>query len=266
MRYPTLSRSGRRGGLGMVAFVGDGAVLPRQSGASERPMTADEALTYDFDHVAVATGSTWRRDGVGRWHIHPMPIDDDMEVLTPDDLMAGARPRGRRVVLYDDDHYYMGGVLAELLDAEGFEVVVVTPAAGVSAWTINTLEQHRIQRRLLEMGIELVLSSAVTEVGPDGVTLTNAFTRREAGIAADSLVIVTARLPNEGLVSDLEARRSEWERAGLQSVQAVGDAYAPGTIAAAVWAGHRYAEELDADIDPAATPFRREVTGLSIDG
>ena len=39
--------------------------------------------------------------------------------------------------------------------------------------------------------------------------------------------------------------------------------YAPGTIAAAVWAGRRYAEEFDADAGPIAKDMRREVTGLA---
>jgi dimethylamine/trimethylamine dehydrogenase len=44
----------------------------------------------------------------------------------------------------------------------------------------------------------------------------------------------------------------------------VGDAYSPGTIAAAVWDGRRYAEELDAPPgDPDAPPFRREVVELA---
>ncbi|MDH3605414.1 MAG: FAD-dependent oxidoreductase [Acidimicrobiia bacterium] len=230
----------------------------------ESDMTADELLTYDFTHVAVATGSTWRRDGVGRWHTRPMPIDDDMEILTPDDLMAGKRPRGNRVVLFDDDGYYLGGVLAELLDGEGFAVVLVTPAAAVSAWTVNTLEQHRIQRKLMEMGVEIKLSSAVTEVNEEGVTIANTFTGREASIACHSVVSVTARLPNEPLFDELEGRRGEWEAAGLKSVRAIGDAWAPGTIAAAVWDGHRYAEELDTAPNPDGTPFRREAAGLSV--
>jgi dimethylamine/trimethylamine dehydrogenase len=29
-------------------------------------VTADEILSYDFDHVAVATGARWRADAVGR--------------------------------------------------------------------------------------------------------------------------------------------------------------------------------------------------------
>ncbi len=43
----------------------------------------------------------------------------------------------------------------------------------------------------------------------------------------------------------------------------VGDALAPGTIAAAVWSGRRYAEEFDEDQGPIAATMRREVTGLS---
>ena len=34
----------------------------------ESDMAAEEPLPYGFDHIAVATGSVWRRDGVGRWH------------------------------------------------------------------------------------------------------------------------------------------------------------------------------------------------------
>jgi len=231
----------------------------------ESEMTAEEVLTYDFTHVAVATGSTWRRDGVGRRHTHAMPVDEAMEVLTPDDLMGGTRPKGKRIVLYDDDHYYMGGVLAELLRGEGYEVVLVTPASTASAWTVNTLEQARIHRRLLEIGVELVLSNAVMAAEAGAATLVNTYTDRESIIPAEALVLVTARLPDDRLVTDLEVRRDEWSRAGLSSVRAVGDAWAPGTIAAAVWDGHRYAEELDTDIDPDVTPFRREVTGLSIE-
>ena len=54
--------------------------------------------------------------------------------------MAGELPQGH-VVLFDDDHYYMGGVIAERLVAAGCSVTLVTPAAYVSDWTRNTLEQ-----------------------------------------------------------------------------------------------------------------------------
>ena len=49
------------------------------------------------------------------------------------------------------------------------------------------------------------------------------------------------------------------------TVRAICDAFAPGTIAAAVWDGHRYAEELDdpAVANNAQAPFKREVVTLA---
>ena len=66
-----------------------------------------------------------------------------------------------------------------------------------------------------------------------------------ASFRCDAVVLVTARLPDDELAEELQLRRSDWAAAGVRSVRAVGDAWAPGTIATAVWDGRRYAEELD---------------------
>src|SRR5262249_44725601 len=224
---------------------------------------ADVVVEFDFQHIAVATGAAWRRDGVARWHTLPIPIDTTADVLTPDDLMAGRRPSGSRVVVYDDDHYYMGGVVAELLQGEGFDVEVVTPAPQVSAWTINTMEVDKIQRRLLLAGVMLRTSAALTAVCESTVTVASTYTGRLSEVAADSVVMVTARLPQEELFLQLQASQ---ELGQVASVRAIGDAWAPGTIAAAVWAGRRFAEEFDADLPGNdVVPFRREVTQLHPD-
>jgi len=230
----------RRGQLGKLANV---------EVALESEVTADEAREYGFDHVAVATGSRWRADGVGRRHTRPIPLDL-VDVLTPDDLFAGTRPAGDRVVLYDDDHYYLGGALAELLAGEGKHVTLVTPAALVSEWTVNTMEQPRIHKRLVEAGVELVTAHDLAGAGGGEARLVDTFTRRESSIPLDSLVLVTARLPNDELARDL-------------GVTAVGDALAPGTIASAVWDGRRYAEELDTPPRGDDLPFKREVVKLA---
>jgi len=226
-------------------------------------MTAADIAEFGFRHVAVATGAAWRRDGVARWHTQPVPAHPSADVLTPDDLMAGWRPSGSRVVVYDDDHYYLGGVLAELLQNEGFEVEIITPAPQVSAWTVNTMEVDRIQRRLLLAGVTLRTSAAVTEVGAGKVTVASAYTGQLSEAAADSVVMVTARLPEDELYLDLLTRQEQGE---ITSVRAIGDAWAPGTIAAAVWSGRRYAEEFDTDRPGNdGVPFRREVTKLHAD-
>lgn len=229
----------------------------------ESEMTVDDILGADFQHVAVATGSTWRSDGVGRWHTLAIPLDDAMPVFAPDDLMAGKRPDGKRVVIYDDDHYYMGGVLAELLIAEGYSVALVTSAPTVSSWTGNTLELDRIQTRMRELHVELHLSTVFNNTVASGVTTACVYTGRERHLAADAAVFVTARRPNDSLARDLRAVESRWSDHGLLSVTAVADALAPGTIAAAVWDGRRFAEDLGRTIDPDVTPYLREVTMIA---
>jgi dimethylamine/trimethylamine dehydrogenase len=217
--------------------------------ALESDVRADEVREYGFDHVAVATGARWRADGIGRQHTRPIPIDL-VDVLTPDDLFAGLRPTGDHVVLYDDDHYYLGGTIAELLAAEGKHVALVTPAVRVSEWTVNTMEQPRIHKRLVEAGVQLLTARDLVGAGGGEAQLVDTFTHRESAIPVDSLVLVTARLPNDDLAREL-------------GVTAVGDALAPGTIASAVWDGRRYAEELDTPPRGDDLPYRREVVKLA---
>jgi dimethylamine/trimethylamine dehydrogenase len=236
--------------------------LPEVKIYLESRLTAQDILGFGFEHVAIATGSVWRRDGVGRVRTMPLPAEPAMPVFTPDDLMSGILPNGR-IVIYDDDHFYMGGVLAELLMANGCTVTLVTPATRVSDWTTNTLEQGFIQRRLLERGVDLVLSHALNLIGPGYVEVACSYTGRSSRIEAEAVVLVTARLPEDRLYLDVKAREAEWESAGIVSVKLIGDAAAPAPIAWAVHAGHRYARELDESDPGDAPPFRREVAALS---
>ncbi|MCB2093775.1 MAG: FAD-dependent oxidoreductase [Rhodobacteraceae bacterium] len=226
-------------------------------------LSAQDVLDFGFEHVAIATGSTWRRDGVARHNLAPIAIDTAMPVFTPDDLMAGNLPKGGEIVLYDDDHYYMGGVLAELLVQKGAKVTLVTPANLVSEWALNTLEQIRIQSRMIELGVTIVTAQAVSAVGAKGVTLSCAFTGRKRELACDAVVLVTTRLPEDALWHDLKARDGEWAAAGIKSVRRIGDADAPAPIAWATYAGHRFARELDGEPLNGALSFRREVTEIT---
>ncbi len=225
-------------------------------------LSAEDVLDFGFENVAVATGSTWRRDGVARFNLLPIPIDAAMAVFTPDDLMAGRLPPSGHVVLYDDDHYYMGGVLAELMVASGLRVTLVTPANLVSEWTLNTLEQRRIQARMIALGVTIVTARAVSGIGAGGVTLACAFTGRTRELACDAVVLVTARLPADGLWQELRRREGEWAAAGLRRVVAIGDADAPAPIAWATYAGHRFARELDTGPAGDGPAFRRELAEL----
>jgi dimethylamine/trimethylamine dehydrogenase len=200
---------------------------------------------------------------VARRVLKPVPIAAGADVLTPDEIMAGRMPRNRSVMVYDDDHYYLGGVLAEHLVRAGFSVKLVTPSAMASAWTFMTMEQAFIQARLIELGIGIECNRVLRSIAADGAEFGCAYTGRPHRIEADSIVLVTARIPETSLHDALQNRAAEWPDTGLESVRLIGDDLAPATIAHAVYEGRRYAEQLGETIDPDRVPFKREVAGLA---
>ena len=164
--------------------------------------------------------------------------------------MSGVVPDGP-VVVYDDDHYYLGGVVAEHLRTLGLEVTLVTPANEVSTWTTHTEEQHRIQQRLLQLGIRIETGKTLSEIGRDGgASLECIYTETLSEVTAGSVVMVTSREPNDGLYTSLGP--------GVARTR-IGDSVAPGTIATAVYAGHQFAREFDSTPDADVfVRFRRE--------
>jgi len=221
--------------------------LPNVTVYLESGVDVDQILEFGADRVVIATGSLWRRTGIGRWHETPIEGWDRPSVLTPDDILAGVIPAGP-VVVYDDDHYYIGGVIAEALRRAGLDVTLVTPANEVSTWTRHTEEQHRIQAMILGMGITLETGTSVVRVDESSVTVASVHTERERHVEARSVVMVTSREPRDALFHAL---------AGRIAIDRIGDCLAPGTIATSVYSGHRYARELDAEV-PAGVPFLRE--------
>ncbi|MFP6745924.1 MAG: FAD-dependent oxidoreductase [Alphaproteobacteria bacterium] len=226
-------------------------------------MDAAGVLEAGCSLVALATGAHWRRDGVGRAIDDPVPGLESLAVYSPDDVMAGAEITGP-VVVYDDDHFYMGGVVAEALRNQGLEVDIVTPDPVVSSFTEFTLEQSRIQKQLLKAGVGIVTLHNLVELDSGGATVACVYTGKTRKLEAASVVMVTTMEPVDGLYHALVARQNEWADHGVRRIVRIGDCLAPGTIAAAVWSGHRFARELG---HPPGDefPYRREAMALSPD-
>ncbi len=241
--------------------VGQIQKMPNVTIYRDSALEADDVLNFGFEHICAATGARWRRDGIARFNLLPITIDETMPIFTPDDLMAGAKPSGH-VVVYDDDHYYMASVLAELLVKNGNSVTYVTPSTKVSEWSYNTLEQGLIQQRLLEIDVDVKITRGLSSVSASAVKIACTYTGRVTEIACDAVVMVTSRLPRDKIFLDLKALEKEWADYGISSVRVVGDANAPAAIAWATYAGHRYAEELDEPDLGDALPFRREIAEL----
>ena len=218
------------------------------------PLTAADVLEFGAEHVLLATGCRWRRDGFGR--SNGMGIAGFGEgVFTPDDVMDGLIPEGP-VVLFDDDYFYCGSTIADRLCTSGRSVYYVTPDDAIASWSQNTLDYRHIQARMHALGVVQVLSSTITAWRGDRVLLEHVWSGKSSELACASVVAVTARLPNDALYQALRELEAQWAGAGIRSVQCAGDALAPGLIVHAVYAGHRYARELD-EGPVGDVPFRR---------
>ena len=211
---------------------------------------------FDYSHVMLATGSYWRNDGIGRNHREPVPGLEKIDVFTPDDIMNDISVKGR-VVIYDDDHYYLGGVIAEKLRREGHEVLLVTPAATISSWSEWTLEQEQTQKLLIELGVEFATQTDLVSADAGMVELTCVFTDRRTEKDCDSLVLISERIPNDKLYHSLQEKSENLSEAGIKTLKCIGDCLAPSTIAAAVYSGHLAARELESD-QQEEVPFLRE--------
>ena len=210
---------------------------------------ASHVAEFDAGHTLIATGACWRRDGRGTHTPFGVPGCGETNTLTPDEIMAGSQAIGP-VLIYDDDHYYMGGVLAEQLATAGLEVSLVTPHAIPSSWTLMTDEQGFIQERLLKCGVSLVVGHVLEEFDGAQARIACIHTQRTRQIACATLVPVTMRESEDALYRVLTA-------AGGHAVTALGDCAVPGAIVHAIYAGHRFAREFDSVVST-ELPFWRE--------
>ena len=76
-------------------------------------------------------------------------------------------------------------------------------------------------------------------------------------VAFASILLLTARLPEDGLYHALGARSAEFADRGIAAIHRIGDCLAPATIAAAVFYGHELAVTIDRPSN-VAMPFLRE--------
>jgi len=223
----------------------------------DNKLTTEEILSLEHSHVILATGARWRSDGVGVTNWQAIAGTDQSHVVSPEHVFADHELIGP-IAVFDDDKFYMGAVIAEKLRLEGHEVTLVTTAPEVSPWTHNTLEQHRIQARVLDLGIRVITSHNISRVGISEIDINCVYSDKADVVAASSVVMVTSRQPNNDLQLSLNEDSSRLSDSGITSVTAIGDCLSPSTIASAVYEGHRVAREMDAPPEDPDMPFRRE--------
>ncbi|MGI9395139.1 MAG: NADH:flavin oxidoreductase, partial [Boseongicola sp.] len=117
-------------------------------------------------------------------------------------------------------------------------------------------EQHRVQARMIEMGVDIRCNQSLASLFATGAMSNCVFTGQETEIACNSAVLVTERHRNTDLFDTLGGQ-------GLQTLELIGDAAAPGLIVDAVFGGHRAARDFERSKSEADKAwFRREIVDL----
>ena len=212
----------------------------------ESRIAVGDIAGLEVGHVIVATGSAWADDGAGRHSPDGFDEVDPSMIVSANDVLKLREIGARHVAIYDDDHHYMGSVIALALVRAGHKVTLITPAGRACAWGEMTAEQYASNAALIQAGVEIVTNRIMTHVGGGGARLACVFGGAQTQVACDAVLPVTRRVPDRSPYDEMRVTDH-----GLKSLTLIGDAEAPGLIAHAVYSGHRAARGLDASDDEA---------------
>lgn len=245
-------------------------------------LSAQDIVDMEIAHICLATGSNWCRNGFGRTHHHGLDLSSaELGVLTADDLLKDFSSANKSndqnnihpladthtaapVLVYDDDHYYMGGVIAEHLHELGFAVSLATTESVISSWTVNTLEQEKIQSRLVSKKITLHTNRRISSIKGHNVELACTYGGGVIQNEYAAVIMVTARLPDTRLYDQLGSLRPD-KAPDNTTLQCIGDCHAPSTIAAAIYQGHQYARSFGTSRSSYSGDYTREFVNLEQD-
>ena len=208
----------------------------------------------------------------------PLPGADASrpDQLTPEQVIEGRKPIGKRVLVLNADTYFMAPSIAEKLAVAGHEVTLVT-AVHLANYMHFTLEYPNMMRRLHELHVNEVHNAFVSKIEPGRAEVYDIFgegskrsyrgpgvlprnpNKSQRWVEFDSLVLVTGRHSHDSLFRELKARSGEWQKNGVRDVYLIGDAEAPRLIADATFTGQRLAREIEEPKAQFPLPYKREV-------
>ena len=229
----------------------------------ESELTLSHINELGIDNIFLATGSSWRKDGIGRSRRKPIQGLETLKVLTPEMAIKESKNLSGPIVVYDDEQGYLAGVIADHLRSDDHEIIFITPASVVSPWTESTLEQKRIQKSLLVSGVNVICNKTIDKVEGSNLSLQCVFTGEIALLECSAIVMVTERIPNTTLYDQLVEQENSTEDGKTKHIQLIGDAESPGLIADAVFLGHLAAQNFEEpEQETQKAMFMREMPSL----
>lgn len=187
------------------------------------------------DAVIIATGARYSAGGRSITYDADIPGYDRSWVYRPEDILLDAmRPSGRIVVL-DGEGLHASAGIAEMLASGGSELTYVHAGfSPLSPRLVDSFEARHVVGRMKTAGVRFASTTWVRSIGEHRVTLYDVHTEEERTIeGVDAVVLVTGRIPQAGLASELERR--------VKQLFTIGDALAARPLAAATYEGQKFA-------------------------
>ena len=206
-------------------------------------MTVESVIDVNPDHVIIATGSSWAVDGIGKNHNTPIKKNSNSTVVSLDSLLLKQNLPSGKVLIFDDDHYYIGPVIALYLVQKGYDVSFVTPAGRCGQWSYYTEELYQSNAELINSGVKIFTNNNLLEIKSDSVILSCIFSGKTQNVTADWIVPITRREPRDKIFNELKSLY-DYKSLKLNSLIKIGDCEAPGIIASAIYSGYKAGIEL----------------------
>ena len=125
----------------------------------------------------------------------------------------------------------------------------------ISYWTQFTLEQERVEKKLMHLGVKLFPRHTLSAIRNGSASIRSTDTSVTSEQECAAVVLVTDRVSKDELYYELAPALTSGK---LRSLRRIGDAEAPNLIAQAVFSGHLAARNFDETISPDETPFKVE--------
>ena len=227
--------------------AGNGATIKTAS-----PVTAeniDAVLASEHpDHIVVASGARYRRDGFQGQTGKPLPGWETAHCVTWDEVALDKVKVAGEVLVIDEMADVAAPLTAVKMAKLGAKVRLLTKWPMIGWETTAEVYLHWILTYLYEAEVEMITDHAVKKISGTEVEIVNIYApSRSRRLKADTIVMATARSSENAMYHLLRERG--------RSVEAIGCAIAPRTVYEATLEGHRAARKLGA---PARSRTARE--------
>jgi 2,4-dienoyl-CoA reductase-like NADH-dependent reductase (Old Yellow Enzyme family)/thioredoxin reductase len=218
--------------------AGNGATIKTASPVT--PETIDAVLASERpDHIVVASGARYRRDGFQGQTGKPLPGWETAHCVSWDEVALDTVKVSGEVLVVDEMADVAAPLTAVKMAKLGAKVRLLTKWPMVGWETTAEVYLHWILTYLYEADVEMITDHAVKRISGTEVEIVNLYApSRSRLLKADTIVMATARSSENAMYHLLRERG--------RSVEAIGCAIAPRTVYEATLEGHRAARKLGA--------------------